>query len=90
MGLGSDPLGIEQEIEVWPMDKQYMHNPESFLDNEMHKVLRDLVIQIDHLISARQPDLVIINKNERTCQIGDFAVLTDYRVKLKESKKINI
>ena len=40
-----------------------MHNPESVLKNEMHKVLWDFEIQIDHLISARRPDLVIVNKN---------------------------
>ena len=25
-------------------------------------------IQMDHLISARRPDLMIINKNKRTCK----------------------
>ena len=44
-----------------------MHNPESMLENETQKLLRDFEIQTDHLISARQPDLIIINKKERTC-----------------------
>ena len=35
------------------MNKWYMHNPESTLENEMHKILWDFVIQTDHLISAR-------------------------------------
>ena len=30
----------------------YMHNPKSILENEMHKLLWDFEIQIDHLISA--------------------------------------
>ena len=40
-----------------------------------------------NLISARRPDLIIINKKNRTYKTVDFAVPTDYRVKLKESEK---
>ena len=42
---------------------------------------------MDHTISARRPDLVIINKRKRTCQFVDFAVLADHGVKLEESEK---
>ena len=41
---------------------------------------------MDRLISARLLDIVIINKNKRTCQIVDFAVPADHS-KLKGSKK---
>ena len=46
-------------------------------------------IHIDHLISARRPDLIIINKKkkERICKIVDFAVPVDHRIKLKEYEK---
>ena len=64
-----------------------MHNPESVLENEMHKLHWDFEIQTDHIISARRPDLIIINKKKRTCRIVDFAVLADHRVKLKECEK---
>ncbi len=64
-----------------------MHNPESVLENEMHKFLWDFEIQTDHLISAKRSDLVIINKRKRTCRIVDFADPPDYRIKLKESEK---
>ena len=40
----------------------------------------------DHLMSTRQPDLIIINKRKRTCKIVDFAVPAHHRVKLIESK----
>ena len=45
-------------------NKWYMHNPASVLDNNTHKLQWDFVIQTDHLISARRPDLIIINKKE--------------------------
>ena len=40
-----------------------MHNPESVLENETHKLLLDFEIQTDHPISASRPDLVIVEKN---------------------------
>ena len=69
------------------MNKWYMHNPESILENETHKILWDFEIQSDHLISARRPDLGIVNKKvkkKKTCRIVDFAVLAEFSVKLKE------
>ena len=46
------------------------------------------LIQTDHLISARRPDLVIINKKKkRTDRIVAFADAVKQRVKLKDSEK---
>ena len=76
-------------------NKWHMHNPESILDNET--LLWDFEIQTNHQISARRPDLIIINnnkqknknkKNKRSCRIVDFAVPADYRVKLEGIEKI--
>ena len=39
------------------------------------------------IISARRPDLIIINKKKRICKIVDFTVPADYRNKLKECEK---
>ena len=67
-----------------------MHNPVAVLENDTHKLLCDFDIQIDHRISARIPDLTIINnkkKRERTCEIVEFAVPADHRIKLKECEK---
>ena len=43
-----------------------MFNPESVLEDEMHKVLWDFENQTDHLVSARRPNLVIINNKSET------------------------
>ena len=64
-----------------------MHNTASVLENDTHKRLWDFDIQMDHLLSARRPDLIVINKKKRTCKIVDFAVPADHRIKLKESEK---
>ena len=74
-----------------------MHNPVPVLENDSHKLLWDFNIQTDHLIPARRPDLIIINKKEkkkekkkkkkRICKIVNFAVPADHRMNLKESEK---
>ena len=65
-----------------------MHNPESVLKNETHKLLWDFEIHTDHQILARWPDLIVINKKKmRTWRIVDFDVLANQRVKLKECEK---
>ena len=45
-----------------------MHNLESVLENEAHKLLWDFEIQADHLISTRRPDLIIINRKKENFQ----------------------
>ena len=84
-----DPLAIVLEILFDHANKWYMHNPESLLVNGTHKILSNSNIQTDNLISARRPDLVIINKKQRTCGIMDFVVPVDNRIKLKKVKKTN-
>ena len=38
-------------------------------------------------MSARRPDLIVINNKKRTCKIVDFAVPADHKIKLKECEK---
>ena len=50
-----------------------MHNPAFVQENDTHKLLWDFGIQTDHLILARRPDLIIINKkkeNLKNCGLG--------------------
>ena len=70
-------------------NKWYKHHRKSVLEKETCKLLRDFEIQTDLLISARRPNLIIINKKKRSCRIVDFTVPTDHRIKLKENKKIS-
>ena len=69
-------------------NKWYMHNPAPVIENDTHKLLWDFDTQTDHLISARKPDLIMINKKKKKiCKIVDFAVPADHRIKLKECEK---
>ena len=69
-------------------DKWYEHEPESVLENEDYKIFWDFSIQTDHLIEARRPDLVVVDKKERSCKIIDFEVPVDSRIGEKEKDKI--
>ena len=46
-------------------NKWYMHNPTSVLENDIYKLLWDLDTQTDHLLSARWPNLMIINNKKK-------------------------
>ena len=68
-------------------DKWYEHEPESVLENEDYKILWDFSIQTDHVIEAQRPDLVVVDKKERSCKIIDFAVPGDSRIEEKKKDK---
>ena len=46
-------------------NKWYMYHPPHVLENNTQKLLWDFEMQTDHLISARRPDLKIINKKKK-------------------------
>ena len=48
----------------------------------------DFSSQTDHVIEARRPDLIVVDKKERSCKIIDFAVLGDSRIEEKKKGKI--
>ena len=69
-------------------DKWYEHSPKAVMEDNVIKLLWDVNIQCDHVIEARRPDTVIINKLDRTCIIVDIAVCGDSRICHKEKEKV--
>ena len=51
-------------------NKWNMHNTAPVLENDTHKLLWDFDIQTDHPISARRPDLKIINKKRKPAKLS--------------------
>ena len=49
--------------------------------------MSDFSVQTDHVIEAWRPDLVAVDKKERSCKIIDFAVPGDCRIEEKEKDK---
>ena len=48
----------------------------------------DFSIQTDHVIEARRPDFIVVDKKERSCKIIDFTVPGDSRIEEDEKEKI--
>ena len=42
-----------------------MYKPLAVLENDTHKLLSDFDILTDHLISARRPDIIVINEKKK-------------------------
>ena len=66
------------------MNKWYMHNLESALENKTHKIPWNLVMQMDHLIPASH---INSQQKKRTCRIEDLVVPAIHRVILKGSEE---
>ena len=72
-------------------NKWYMHKLTSVRENETQKLLWDFEIQTDHLISARWPDLIIINEKKRTRSEKPSAntdVKNSQGVKMRETESL--
>ena len=54
-----------QKLKFDHVNKWSMHNPESVLENKMHKLLWNFGIQTDH----QRPDLIIINKKRELAEL---------------------
>ena len=65
--------GMCKKFKFVQMNKWYMHNPAPVQENNTHKLLGDFDIHIYPRISAKRPDLIIINKKRKgklqNCQL---------------------
>ena len=64
-----------------------MHNPKSLQGSEMHQLLWDIKIQTNHLILARRPDLVMVNKKENLLNSEKLKECDKYLELARELKK---
>ena len=69
-------------------DKWCQHEPGSVIENDKCKILWDFTVQTDHIIQARRPDMIVIDKETNKAQVIDFAIPYDSRVDSKEMEKI--
>ena len=69
-------------------EKLYLHNPQTVSENVNGKLISDINMQCDNAIVERRPDIVIVNKMEKTAIIIDVAVPWDKRIIDKEKEKI--
>ena len=63
-----------------------MHNLESIINSEMHKILWNIEIQTDHPISARRPGLMNINKKMKKGNLLNCGFSLSARLQSKNFK----
>ena len=66
----------------------YKHETDKVVENDSQKILWDFTIQTDHIIEARRPDMVIIDKIKNECKIS--ACPFDSRIEEKEKDKMKV
>ena len=65
----------------------YEHEPESVAENENFKISWDFTIQCDHIIEARRPNIVVVDKVKNKTMIIDMAIPGETRECNKEREK---
>ena len=68
--------------------KNAINMRQKVVENHTWKILSDVTIQTDHVIEARRPDMVIIDKNKNECKIIDVACPFDRRIKGKVKNRM--
>ena len=80
--------GICKQHNIQTAERTWMHQPEAVTETEEVKILWDFEIRTDRIITARRPDIVVIDKATRTATIIDVAVPNDHNIKAKEQEKV--
>ena len=72
-------------------NKWYSHIPNVVIETDDRKVTIywDKPIKTDRKVSYNRPDVVVIDREENTWYIVDFAIPMDHHVKEKEEEKID-
>ena len=78
-----------KKFEIHASEQWYNHEPEAIVENDSCKILWDFTIQTDHVLEARRPDLIVVNKKENKCTIVDFPIPYDTGIEQKEKEKVD-
>ena len=68
-------------------EQWYQHMTELVIETDSVKILWDMNIQTDHVTEHRQPDIVVIDKDNKRALLIDIAVPADAKVEEKEQEK---
>ena len=77
-------IGVCRKVGFDVNEKWYKHESEKVVENNSWKILQDVEVQTDHVIEARRPDMVIIDKTKNEFKIIDVTCLFDSRIAERE------
>jgi len=70
-------------------EKWYDHQPQTVTENDNVTILWDMPVNTDREISANRPDIIIKNRQEKTCIMIDMAIPSERNVTIKEVEKLS-
>ncbi|KAK7922439.1 hypothetical protein WMY93_009341 [Mugilogobius chulae] len=73
--------GLETPSSKW-------ETPPKVVENDRAKILWDFQIQTDRMVMANQPDIVVVDKEQRRAVVVDVAIPSDGNIRRKEHEKL--
>ena len=66
----------------------YQHQPTQVAENNLTKILWNFLIQTDHEVISNKPDIIVVDKINKTTNLIEVAVPIDYNICNKRLQKI--
>ena len=70
-------------------DKWYEHQPETVTEKENVTILWDMQVHTDKTIKANKPDIIIKDKQGKTCMLIDMTILFDRNTSVKVAETLS-
>ena len=78
-----------KELNVKVEEKWYEHEPQTVTERDNMTTLWDLSIHTDREIRANRPDIVIKDKQEKSCLLIDMSIPTEKNISGKVTEKLS-
>ena len=79
---------ISKEFGIEVKERWYEHEPKTVNENDSVAIVRDMPILIDRTIAANRPDIVLKNKENKTCLVIDITIPLDTNTSVKTTEKL--
>ena len=76
-------------INIKANDKWYEHQPKTVTENKKVTIFWDMQVHTDKMSKANKPDIVIKDKQEKTCMLIDMAIPADRNTSVKVAEKLS-
>src|SRR6266550_6280119 len=82
----AENLAKENNFEIPKQWWKWELKEKQILENEEVKILWEVPVRTDKKINANRPDIILINKQEKTVKLIDITVPQDYNIQKKAKK----
>ena len=81
--------GTCKELNINVEEKWYEHEPQTVTERDNITILWDMPIQTDREIKANRPDIVIKDKQGKSCLLIDMSIPTEKNTSVKVTEKLS-